>query len=121
MNELTARVSPNPIFTALLQEDAPESAARQLFGQLEAGHALGHLMAPGIVHDPAPAGEAFPYRASLAARMIEQGIVDPPPAIPTSLVAAAREQHQGVRVLAGLISTTPTGSINLNLRKALDQ
>jgi hypothetical protein len=118
VNELEARLSPNPIFTGLLQEGPAESAARQLFGQLEAGHPIGHLMAtPGVVHDPRPpTGDPFPYRASasvigrsvLAARMLQDGIRD----------AQARADVAAVPVVVeGLISATPTGTINLRLRK----
>jgi hypothetical protein len=119
VNELEARLSPNPIFTGLLQEDPAESAARQLFGQLEAGHPIGHLIAtPGVVHDPRrSAGDPFPYRASagsvigrsvLAARMLQDGIRD----------AQARADVAAVPVVVeGLISATPTGTINLRLRK----
>lgn len=135
MNELEARLSPNPIFTALLQEDAAESAARQLFGQLEVGHPVGHLMATGVVHDPKPpAGDPFPYRASagsvigrsvLAARMLQDGIRDRTLAEQVAEQRAMRSQAAAdvaavPVVIEGLVSSTATGSINLNLRRRLD-
>lgn len=149
MNELEARLSPNPIFTGLLQEDPAESAARQLFGQLEAGHPVRPVVAE---HRPYPgtSGETlvyqmsesrmpgaveadpFPYRASagsvigrsvLAARMLQDGIRER--TLSESLAeqqafrdAQARADVAAVPVVVeGLISATPTGTINLRLRK----
>jgi len=108
MNELEARFSPNPIFTGLLQEDGPESAARQVFGQVEVGHPVGHLTAtPGVVHDPEPdVDDLFPYRASRFYR--------------SPAAQAAAEVAAIPVVVGGLVSATPTGSINLRLRKVVD-
>jgi hypothetical protein len=137
VNELEARLSPNPIFTGLLQEDPAESAARQLFGQLEAGHPVRPVV---VEHRPYPgtSGETliyqmsesrmppvptdpFPYRASagvigrsvVAAGMLRQHIQDRADAE----VAAERAAAAVPVVVEGLISATPTGTINLRLRK----
>lgn len=111
MNELEARVSPNPIFTALLQEDGPESTARQVFGQLEVGHPVSRLVEADVVHDPAP-GDQFPFRASAQAG----GFFGPRQRFE---LATARSAAIPV-VVDGLISATATGSINLRLRKQVE-
>lgn len=112
MNELEAHLSPNPIFTGLLQSDPAESTTRQLFGQLEVGHPIGHLLAtPGVVIDPPADGDPFPYRASRwAGRATGDDYID-----------AARVAAAIPVVVSGLVSATPTGSINLRLRKQIDQ
>lgn len=156
--ELEAHESPNPFFTQLVQEMPAEHPVRVLFAQVQVGHALHEGVVADIVHDPVlpydmvrglaeqqefrdQHPDLFPFRASARA-------LQPPPAIPPSLIETARadaaafqtgadrlaEQLQmpmtaalyraaGGRdpvVLQGLISETPTGSINLRLRKQLD-
>lgn len=107
MNELTARLSPNPIFTGLLQGDQPESAVRQLFGQLEVGHPLVETVAADVVHDPAPTlDDQFPYRASRWAGPGRRGVSP-----------GAEWPHAAFTTF---VSATPTGSINLKLRKVVE-
>lgn len=138
LTELETGVSENPFFTQLVQEQAPEHEVRAVFGRLPAGSPLRpDAVTADIVHDPVLTvttrlrpvdGEMYPYRASRFYRAVEQGVADAaafqagadrlqeqmsaPPAIPPSLVQEA---------FRTFVSTTPTGSINLRLRKQLDQ
>jgi hypothetical protein len=79
---------PNPIMTACLRRTAPGGYVREVYGL---GYAeLVRSPAVDIVHDPAPPAPWFE-------------------------VAHHRLQPTGT-ILQGLVSATPTGSINLKLR-----
>lgn len=110
-SELEATRSPNPIFTALLQEQVAETEPRLVFGTLPAGGRLATLVQADVVHDPEPnlVLEPFPHRASLAAGG---------PVAATEVIPVTDNGHPVFRTF---VSVTPTGSINLNLRKVVEQ
>lgn len=114
---------PNPIMAHLIAR-WPDGHVREVWG-------LGnreHLVEPTAVHDPKPPAaippslvdEAFPFRASRAARSAggpdfgRSTLHDVAPG-ETFVNPVTRE------ALTAYVSATPTGSINLQLRKQLDQ
>lgn len=142
LTELEAGSSENPFFTQLVQEQPLEHEVRAVFGRLPASAPL-HQVATEHRPYPGTSGETliysmpesrmplpdrgersadleadlFPFRASARA------VLRAPAAVPPSLVEeqAARDAAAIPVVLSGLISATPTGSINLQLRKQLDR
>ena len=103
--ELEAPVdrSPNPLFTELLAEQNAEHQARLAFGQLEVGASLHPDVAPAlvadIVHDPG---------ARLVHADVGRDLAD---RFPFRVSASFRT----------FVSATPTGSINLRLRKQVEE
>lgn len=110
---------PNPIGTRLLELWPADGEVRRLYG-------LGNredLVEPDAVHSPRPSlaieGDPFPHRASLralpvvargvaAAGMFEAG---------RDMLRARLDQRPTELALTTFVSATPTGSINLRLRK----
>ena len=108
MSSLTVDLSdgPNPIMTALLKRERPGGHVRELYG-------LGYL---GAASEWARRIEEDKRRMEAAALLPAIDIVHDPVPAETWFEPAARVTTS--TILQGLVSATPTGSINLKLRRA---
>lgn len=103
MSNLTVDLSdgPNPIMTALLKRERPGGHVRELYG-------LGYL---GAASEWSRRIEEDKRRMEAAAPIVH----DPMPA--ESWFEPTVQRWRTSTILQGLVSATPTGSINLRLRR----